>query len=69
MGLALFLTAPRLCSSRPTASGDLYVGRWIAARGIPHREVFAIANRGRPWTDQQWLGDLIGYQVWNLAGY
>jgi hypothetical protein len=47
----------------------LYTGRWIAAHGIPHREVFTAAAVGRPWIDQQWLAELTDYEAWRLGGY
>src|SRR5437588_96755 len=47
----------------------LYTGRWIAAHGVPHHEVFTLAARGRPWVDQQWLAELIDYGAWRGAGY
>jgi hypothetical protein len=69
VGLALFLIVPAFMQLQADSYRDLYLGRWIAAHGIPHHEVFAIANRGRPWIDQQWLADLLGFEVWRLAGY
>ncbi|MGH2869573.1 MAG: hypothetical protein ACRDNK_18660 [Solirubrobacteraceae bacterium] len=47
----------------------LYAGRWIAAHGIPHHEVFTVAARGRAWVDQQWLAELIDYETWRVGGY
>jgi hypothetical protein len=47
----------------------LYTGRWIAAHGIPHREVFTAAAAGRPWVDQQWLAELTDYEAWRIGGY
>jgi hypothetical protein len=47
----------------------LYVGRWIARHGIPHREVFTAAAHGRRWIDQQWLAELGFYEAWALGGY
>lgn len=46
----------------------LIEGRWIAHHGIPHSEVFAAAGRGRPWVDQQWLAQLIDYEVFRAGG-
>jgi hypothetical protein len=68
-GLALFLMVPAFMQLQADSFRDLYLGRWIAAHGIPRHEVWAIANRGGSWTDQQWLSDLFGYEIWRLAGY
>jgi hypothetical protein len=48
---------------------DLAAGRYIAAHGIPHREVFTLEGVGRPWIDQQWLAHWLYYQVWRTGGY
>jgi len=48
---------------------DLSGGRYISQHGIPHREVFTVAARGRVWIDQQWLAHLLYYDAWRLAGY
>ncbi len=47
----------------------LYAGRWIAAHGIPHHEVFTAGAWGRPWIDQQWLAEIIDYEAWRAGGY
>ncbi len=47
----------------------LYTGRWIAAHGIPSREVFTAAAGARPWVDQQWLAELVDYEAWRIGGY
>jgi hypothetical protein len=48
---------------------DLAAGRYIAAHGIPHREVFTIEGTSRPWIDQQWLAHWLYYECWSLGGY
>lgn len=65
----MLLTVPAFQQLQADSFRDLYLGRWIAAHGIPHREVWAIANSGRPWIDQQWLSDLLGFRAWSLGGY
>src|SRR5207247_7760507 len=47
---------------------DLSGGRYISQHGIPHREVFTVAARGRVWIDQQWLPLLLYYDGCRLAG-
>jgi hypothetical protein len=47
----------------------LYAGRWVAAHGIPHHEVFTVAAHGRAWVGQQWLAELIDYEAWRVGGY
>jgi len=48
---------------------DLYAGRYVAEHGIPHRNVVTVLAHGRPWIDQQWLGQLIYYRMWQFGGY
>ncbi len=48
---------------------DLNLGRYIAAHGLPRRNVWTVAAHGAPWTDQQWLAHLIFYGAWRVAGY
>jgi hypothetical protein len=48
---------------------DLAAGRYIAAHGIPHREVFTVEGASKPWIDQQWLAHWVYYQAWSLGGY
>ncbi len=46
----------------------LYDGRWIAHHGIPHTEAFSVAARRR-WIDEEWLAELIFYELWTIGGY
>jgi hypothetical protein len=48
---------------------DLYAGRYVAQHGIPEHNVVTMLARGKPWIDQQWLGQLIFYRAWQLGGY
>jgi hypothetical protein len=68
-GLAVLLTVPAFRQLQADSFRDLYLGRWIAANGIPHHDIWAIANAGGAWIDQQWLSDLISFRVWTLGGY
>lgn len=47
----------------------LYTGRWIAQHGLPHREVFTTAAGSHMYVDQQWLAELLSYEVWRIGGY
>jgi hypothetical protein len=67
--VALLLTLPFVSEVHADGYKALYVGRWIAQHGIPHREALTIAAHGRPWIDEQWLAELIYYQSWSLGGY
>lgn len=53
----------------PDSLFDLNLGRYIAAHGLPRRNVWTVAAHGAPWTDQQWLAHLIFYAAWRVAGY
>ncbi len=54
---------------QPDSYRLLYTGRWIAHNGIPSHDVFTVAASGRPFADQQWLAELLHYEVWRIAGY
>ena len=44
-------------------------GREIVAHGLPHTDALAVLSHGRPWVDQQWLGQLGLYALDRLAGF
>ena len=46
----------------------LIAGRTIAAHGIPQHDYFASLTHGVRWVDQQWLAQLIMYEVAHLGG-
>jgi hypothetical protein len=48
---------------------DLYTGRYIVSRGLPHQNVATVAAHGAPWADQQWLAHVSYYGAWLLGGY
>lgn len=43
-------------------------GREVARGGIPGHETLTIAAHGRPWIDQQWLAQLVMYELERLGG-
>ncbi len=47
----------------------LYAGRYIANHGFPYHDVFTLQAQGRSFADQQWLAELIDFEVWRLMGY
>lgn len=69
--LSLVLAA-NVMSSRylfPDSYYDLYLGRYILQRGLPHRNVFTSASHGARWLDQQWLAHVVYYATWAAGGY
>ena len=46
----------------------LVSGREVAQHGLPHHEVITTIARGRVWTDQQWLAQLIFYGLDRVGG-
>ncbi|HEX3802055.1 MAG TPA: hypothetical protein VHV75_04370 [Solirubrobacteraceae bacterium] len=46
----------------------LNAGREIAAHGIPHRDYFTHMAYGVRWVDQQWLAQLLMYELERLGG-
>ena len=46
----------------------LVAGRAVAAHGIPQHDYFAQMTSGAHWVDQQWLAQLVMYEVERLGG-
>lgn len=46
----------------------LVVGREIVAHGLPTHDALTAATLGRRWVDQQWLGELVLFEVQRVAG-
>ena len=43
-------------------------GREVVQHGLPHHDTLAIWTHGRPWVDQQWLGQLVFYGLYAVGG-
>jgi hypothetical protein len=43
-------------------------GREIGQHGIPHGDALAIVTHGREWVDQQWLGQVLIWQIHRVGG-
>jgi hypothetical protein len=67
--LAFFATAQYTRQLFVDTYFDLYTGRYVAQHGIPRRNVVTVVAHGKPWIDQQWLGQLSYYRAWQLGGY
>ncbi len=46
----------------------LVAGRVIAAHGIPHHDYFTTMAHGVRWVDQQWLAQLLMYELVRIGG-
>jgi len=46
----------------------LLSGREVAQHGLSHTDSLTVWTTGRPWVDQQWLGQLGFYGLWLLGG-
>lgn len=46
----------------------LVAGRTVAAHGIPQHDYFAVMTHGVHWVDQQWLAQLLMYEVQRIGG-
>ncbi len=46
----------------------MVAGRIIAEHGIPHHDFLTVMAYGVPWHDQQWLAQLIIYELYQLGG-
>lgn len=69
--LTLLAAALMLCFDG-TRDGDLYLqlasGRFIAAHGLSAVDPFRTIAHGEPWLNQQWLTELVSYQVVSWIG-
>ncbi|MGZ4317216.1 MAG: hypothetical protein ACXVRS_15500, partial [Gaiellaceae bacterium] len=46
----------------------LVSGREVAQHGLSNTDSLTVWTTGRPWVDQQWLGQLFFYWLWLLGG-
>src|SRR5579875_1692842 len=46
----------------------LLAGRAVAAHGIPTHDYFAHMTYGEHWVDQQWLAQLVMYELVRIGG-
>jgi hypothetical protein len=44
-------------------------GRMVSQEGLPHHDTLTVFAHGRQWVDQQWLGHLAFYELWNIGGW
>jgi hypothetical protein len=44
-------------------------GREIANHGLPHRETLTVMAHGVRWIDQQWLAQILFYELFRAGGY
>jgi hypothetical protein len=44
-------------------------GREIANHGLPHRETLTVMAHGVRWIDQQWLAQILFYDLFQVGGY
>lgn len=69
--LTLLAAALMLCFDG-TRDGDLYLqlasGRFIATHGLTAVDPFQTIAHGEPWLNQQWLTELLAYQVARWIG-
>jgi hypothetical protein len=47
----------------------LVAGRLVAAHGVPHHDYFTQMAHGVRWIDQQWLAQLLMYELQRLGGF
>jgi hypothetical protein len=69
--LTLLVAALMLCFDG-TRDGDLYLqlasGRYLAAHGLASVDPFNTIAHGEPWLNQQWLCELLVFQLTRLVG-
>jgi hypothetical protein len=72
--LGLLLLAAAIHAATETAIGSdlwfaLAAGRWISAHHeVPSVDVFSYTQAGVPWFNQEWLAQVLFYQVFRLLG-
>jgi hypothetical protein len=66
------VTAALMLSLDGTRDGDLYLqlasGRFLAAHGLVGADPFRTIAHGTPWLNQQWLVELLAYQLVRWIG-
>jgi MFS family permease len=72
IGALTLLTAALALCFDGTRDGDLYLqlasGRFVAAHGVVSIDPFNTIGHGSPWLNQQWLCELLVYQLVRLIG-
>jgi hypothetical protein len=67
------VAALQVALSRSEIASDAWYtllgGRTVAHSGLPHHEVLTVLAHGRRWVDQQWLGHLVLYGLWDAGGW
>lgn len=54
----------------PGVGWHLRTGQWIAEHhSVPTQDLFLVGAESVPWVANQWLADLIFWQVWQLGGF
>lgn len=43
-------------------------GRYVAVHGLPHRDTLTVLGLGARWIDQQWLSQLVEYDLYRAGG-
>jgi hypothetical protein len=46
----------------------LVSGREIVEHGLPRHDVLAVWTHGRRWVDQEWLAQVVLYELWRVGG-
>lgn len=66
---ALAVVAASLWTADPDVFWHLKVGEWIARhRAVPKVDVYSWSAAGQPWTDHQWLWEVIIYYLYKHMG-
>src|SRR5947208_5944549 len=69
--LSLLVGAVALCMNR-SHNGDLYLllasGRFISQHGFVWQDPFPTIAHGQPWANQQWLSELVFYNLARVIG-
>ena len=61
-------------TARPATDPDLWwhlrTGEWIVSHHqIPHTDPFSFTRAGSPWISQEWLSELLFYEIWRWASW
>jgi len=73
IGLITVLGAILVVALAPRLDPDLWwhvkVGAWIVARhAVPDRDTYSFTVYGKPWTDHEWLAEVLLYVLYQMGG-
>jgi hypothetical protein len=70
LAFARAVTVPRSLLNDPDTYLHIAVGRWIVSHGaLPFADPFSFSLPGAPWVPGEWLGEVVLFLAYRLAGW